>query len=611
MRWGKKLYQWFINLKLQNKLALAFMIIIIIPVAVIGTTYYHASMDATSAVAMKNVYAIVKQNNQIIDSELSIVEDASISMISDSQLFEEFSKADPNDRQALYKMKEKIDKIIYGYFWNQGNNYAAQLLTSYYTFGKSYLGIPYERFITNEMYTSRISFYGDMKWIPTYDYYSVINGTKVSSIKKKYVFSALRLINCSKINDSNVEYLDADIERPILVVNFTEQWLRNIFENSIDIKGAYYFVSDSDGYIITHKNSDLICTINNEEWLKEIYKDGSGTCFKKINGEKMIVCYDKSSVTGWLSVVVISPDDLLNTFVANMEYYTLYYELVLITLALVLVYVINRTITKPITKLVKAMEKMEQEDFTYRIPVKDTSEMGYLTKKFNNMNEKIYSLIEENYKVKIREKETQIIALNTQLNPHFLYNTLNIINWMAIENKQKDISKMLVKLSYMLQYTARNQDEMGSLETDLKWMRNYMEIMNMRFGERFQVFYEIDPELMEHKVPKLFLQPFVENSIIHGFEDMKGGGIIRIKGWHDLENIYFEVYDNGKGMEKELIQQIMDGTSSSIGIQNVDKRIKLIYGEAYGVSLFSKPLQGTRAIITIPASGQYNPPKSI
>lgn len=600
MRCGKKLYQWFNNLKLQHKLELSFMIIIIIPVAVIGFTYYNASMKATSALAMKNVYAIVKQNNQIIDSEFSVVEDASISMISDSQLFEEFSNVNPYDRHALYKMKERIDKIIYGYFWNQGNNYAAQLITSYYTFGKSYLSIPYERFISNDMYTSRISLYGNVKWIPTYDYYSVINGTSVNNNRKKYIFSALRLINCSKINESSVEYLDYSIERPVLVVNFTEEWLRNIFKNSINIKGAYYFVADSDGYIISHKNQDLICTTNDEEWLKEIYADGSGTCFKKIDGEKMIVCYDKSSVTGWLSVVVISPDDLVNSFVANMKYYTLYFELFLITLSLILVYVINRTITKPITNLVKAMSRMEQEDFTYRIPVNDTSEMGYLIRKFNNMNEKIYSLIEENYKVKLREKETQIMALNIQLNPHFLYNTLNIINWMAIENKQKDISKMLVKLSYMLQYTARNKNEMDTLETDLKWMKSYVDIMNMRFGEKFHVFYEIEPELLGHKVPKLFLQPFVENSIIHGFEDIKDGGIIKIKGWHDTKNIYFEVCDNGKGMEEGFIQQIMDGTSNSIGILNVDKRIKLIYGEAYGVSIYSKPSQGTRSVITIP-----------
>ena len=220
--------------------------------------------------------------------------------------------------------------------------------------------------------------------------------------------------------------------------------------------------------------------------------------------------------------------------------------------------------------------------------------------KFNEMDDKIANLIDENYLTKIREREATIMSLNIQLNPHFLYNTLNVINWIAIENDQNEISKIIVSLSSMLQYTANNNEECCEFERDFEWLKRYIYIMQIRFEDRFDVKYNIDSKLMKYKVPKLFLQPFVENSIIHGFDSSEYKGVLEVNGYIDKDKVCFCVYDNGKGIEKEKIDYIIKENKERIGISNVNNRIKLIYGKKYGVKISSELNCGTYIYIYLP-----------
>ena len=206
----------------------------------------------------------------------------------------------------------------------------------------------------------------------------------------------------------------------------------------------------------------------------------------------MIACYDTSQVTGWTSIVLIPPKELMRFSVPLVKSYTLKLALIFIIISMSLAYIISGTITKPLKKLLIAIKKTGEGNFDTKIQEDSGGEIGYLICKFNNMNEKIGLLIKENYLTKIREKETEIMALNIQLNPHFLYNSLNIINWLAIENKQKEISKLIVSLSSMLQYTAHNNCEMENFEDDLKWLKNYIYLMSYRFEGKFTVNYDID-----------------------------------------------------------------------------------------------------------------------
>lgn len=163
-------------------------------------------------------------------------------------------------------------------------------------------------------------------------------------------------------------------------------------------------------------------------------------------------------------------------------------------------------------------------DFQKQVDVETNDEFGILLQRFNKMNDRIRLLVIENYEIKLKEQEAEILALSMQMNPHFLYNTLNVMNWTAIENNQKELSKMLVSLSNMLHYTSRKDWSAVHLSEEIKWMNNYFYIMSVRFEDKFTVHYAIEPELYEYKMPRLLFQPFVENAIMHGFDQTEAGG---------------------------------------------------------------------------------------
>ncbi|MBO9600692.1 MAG: sensor histidine kinase, partial [Cohnella sp.] len=212
----------------------------------------------------------------------------------------------------------------------------------------------------------------------------------------------------------------------------------------------------------------------------------------------------------------------------------------------------------------------------------------------------IQQLIHENYEVKLLEKQAQINQLNTQLNPHFLYNTLNLINCIAIEQDNDEIGKLVSSLSRMLQYTVENDKSTGTLRDELEWLEGYVFIMRCRFEGRLDYGCYVESELMNGEVPRLFLQPFVENAFLHGFEHMEEGFVLRISGWRENDRRYFTVRDNGQGMSPERIAEIMAGKGSSVGMRNVHRRLKLMYGEEYGIEVQSNPGRGTTILICLP-----------
>lgn len=246
------------------------------------------------------------------------------------------------------------------------------------------------------------------------------------------------------------------------------------------------------------------------------------------------------------------------------------------------------------------MRSVGEGDFQTRVDVVSNDEFGILTQRFNRMNDRIHLLVTENYETKLKEKEAEIQALNMQMHPHFLYNTLNVMNWTAIENDQQELSKMLVCLSNMLHYTSRKTWGAVPLSEEMNWMNNYFYIMSIRFEDKFTVEYDMDPRLFEYDVPRLLFQPFVENAILHGFDQTESGGIIGIRGWINGRTRHYEVADNGRGMSQATVNAILHQKASSVGIKNTIDRIQMTYGGEYGISIFSSPGKGTKVAITLP-----------
>ena len=218
------------------------------------------------------------------------------------------------------------------------------------------------------------------------------------------------------------------------------------------------------------------------------------------------------------------------------------------------------------------------------------------------MEQEITRLIHENYEISLQEKETKLMALSAQINPHFLYNTLNTINMLALSNGDDETSELIVDLSEMLQYTFKSSSEKGVLSDEINWLSSYLCIMSRRYGDLFCTQMDIDEELMDYPVPKFILQPLVENAILHGFEGMKNGGILKLTIDQYNGLLRFQIEDNGKGMNPQELEQYTAALSHDghVGISNVHRRLSLLYGEKYSISVQSASGQGTRITICFP-----------
>ncbi|MCY9660016.1 sensor histidine kinase [Paenibacillus chondroitinus] len=594
------------KLSLRVRLTISYIVLIVVSMTVLGIGYYIKSSQVILQNASGTYLGLVKTSNKSLDAKFATVEQSAINMHLDEELFELFNTTDLQARQLDYETDRKITRILQKYFPSSEDFFSVNLATKDYMFGGNpNFWIPKKDFSSSDIYQTGLKAIDKTIWIPTYNLLEkYFASTPAASRKDQNVFTAARFINLSRVTNNLLKGMDKGAERPILLVNFQESMISRAFKESLVVKDSYYYVFTKDMKVIStsdHSGDKLL----NQEWTRSLLDSESGTRYVRINGEKMVVCFDQIATTGWISAVFIPYDNLLKT-VPNMFSYTFYSTVLILILSIFLASFFSNRITMPLKKLLWGIKQIGEGNFNARIETHGTSEVNLIIHKFNHMNDKIQTLIKENYETSLKEIEAELKALNFQFNPHFLYNTLNIINYLAIENKQAVISNMLVDLSEMLEYTAKKSGEV-TLGEDVSYLKSYDYIMKQRFEDKFQIQYDIDPALYRYTVPKFFLQPFIENAIIHGLEDCEEGGCIRVSGQIAGKLRVFTIEDNGKGMEESVLSRILaisdtdtTGNSKSIGIENVNKRVKLIYGEPYGVTIESQVLTGTKVTIILP-----------
>ncbi|OWR29569.1 two-component sensor histidine kinase [Saccharibacillus sp. O23] len=584
------------------RLFASYVLLTAIPLLVLGTLFYRTSLKVVTDQAQDNVYEIVRKNNQLMDTKLRILDQNSMALFTDKDLFELFNDLDPTSGSELLAADRQVSDVLRNYFSQFEDVYAYQLWTSYFTFGQQ---LPQGDPTRSEVYRTAEQAGGKLVWYPTYDFAAMFGQPDYAedNIDFRYLFSATRVLDFSYLYNSILRRLDEGVERPVLVISLKYEALNKLFAGSLPDRSRY-LVLDPDNRVAASDDASLVSRVYGEPWIEDLQRLGSGRKRMILGGERVIVCFDRSQVTGWLSVVITPEASLIRDLVPVIRTSTLVLAVVMTAAALALAYFISGKINKPVRRLTEAMRSAGEGDFDARVPVTSDDEFGRLLGHFNRMNDRIGSLVTEVYETRLKEQEAEIQALNRQMNPHFLYNTLNVMNWMALENDQRELSRMLVCLSNMLHYTSRREWGAVSLSEEIEWMNSYFYIMQARFENKFAVEYELVPELFEYELPRLTFQPFVENAILHGFEEMETGGLIVIRGKTSGDERIYEVEDNGKGMDAETVDGISNGQGASVGIRNTTARIRMQYGSRASVSIESSPGRGTLITIRLPRDSQ-------
>lgn len=305
--------------------------------------------------------------------------------------------------------------------------------------------------------------------------------------------------------------------------------------------------------------------------------------------------------TGW-NVWLYKPEKLMGTSIRQINIITFGGTLVCLVATFMCIRFTAIFVTTRIAKLQKAVARVEKEDFSYTLNTTSQDEIGELITSFSKMERKLNYLINEVYKSRIKEKEYEMKALQAQINPHFLYNTLSLINWKAIEAGKRDISKITLALSAFYRTSLNKGNNITHISGEIENMRSYLSIQLMLHDDGFDVTEDIDDSVLEYTCPNLILQPLIENAIDHGIDVMPGDrrGTISVI-CKDMDTyIQFVIKDNGIGMTKEQTVKILTKDSKGYGVRNVNERLKLCYGEEYPMIIKSKENTGTEVIITIP-----------
>ena len=272
-----------------------------------------------------------------------------------------------------------------------------------------------------------------------------------------------------------------------------------------------------------------------------------------------------------------------------------------VAIILVLGLSFSRLFTRKIEELTDNMNRVNQGSREVTVDSNAGDEIGLLVRSFRSMMDEINRLIHEVYENKIALKEFELKALTAQINPHFLYNSLSVINWMAIRSNQREISKVTLSLSMFYRTALSKGQDMVTVDNCIQNIKAYLDIQLVMHDNDFQVIWDIDPEVKGDIVPKLLLQPVVENALEHGL-DMKEEGekILKLFFVKDGEDVLLAVEDNGPGMEQEEADKLVTYKASGYGLKNVNDRMQLLYGMEYGIKVFSQIDQGTRVGNEIP-----------
>lgn len=400
----------------------------------------------------------------------------------------------------------------------------------------------------------------------------------------------------------------------MIAILLKKEYLEMVFKDMIN--------EDTRNLMILSPNNDIL--VEKDEMLSlgviqklSVIKDNNGW-FLDDAKENIVSYLIMNKRPQWKIVSIVSLNSLYKD-IDSLRNRIILSSLIIVIFLSTISSLMTTDFIRPFKKLIKGMEKVQSGDHTVQIDLHRKDEIGYLGKAFNRMVKEMKTLTNWVYQEQLTRKEAEIKALQSQINPHFLFNTLDSINWMAHLNNVPEISEMVSSLSSIMEASIGRDDKLISFEEELNYIDNYANILNKRFENRIKLVKDIEPGVFGVKIPRLLIQPLIENAIYHGIERDKDRGTIIISANVSDDIIQIVIEDDGEGISDGDLLSINENLSmdndayfkglnsksrKSIGLENVNRRIKLFYGEEYGLVIESKKYEYTRVFVSIPTKPQ-------
>ena len=557
-----RLRKWIKNMKYRHKLTILLVMTALVPMTVLSLYSHGRQSTMIRSSDMEDMQAAIEQTKESIDSQTAVYSSL-LNYLTYSPDISEIIKEKSIDNYAAYeKYNEIADPLLSVPKSYHDAIRRIQLFAESIQVEHEYTLVPLAK-MREEWWSSELQDDVRIQWLV--------------NLERKEV-AAVRMIY-------DGQTLDAAI---CIVLDYDKifQPLTNILNKE---NGG--MVTDEAGRILYNK-SDL-------EDVKLEKSDDRDTALEKIDQECDYTMAE-SEENNWNFYLYKSQRTISGSVRRLLlEEMLLMAVCCLITLALGLSF--SRIFTRKIEELTRNMDQVNHGSREVTVSSDSEDEVGILINSFHRMMDEINRLIDEVYVNKIALKEYELKALQAQINPHFLYNTLSMMNWMAIRSGQMEISKVTLALSTFYRTALSKGEDMVTVETCIQNMEAYLEIQLTMHDHNFTVEWETDPDIKNEKMPKLLLQPVVENAIEHGIDEKEEGDkklFLSFKGQGD--DVEIIVRDNGTGMEQEKAETLVTYQAKGYGLKNVNDRIRLLYGESYGIQIYSAPGEGTTVIMRFP-----------
>ena len=419
-----------------------------------------------------------------------------------------------------------------------------------------------------------------------------------------------RSVLVNNINDADTIQMikmvkDLQTYKPIGYIRF------GLKRNYIEKMAKNINFGSDGGIVIFDENLNKISGIAHDSVLSKLLKEkpSIGNFSYSEGKNEYTAVHIHSDSTGWTTVGVI-PLRYINKDLAGIQYLTVIIIVLTIIIGVTVSVIIAQSLILPLENTVNALEKFSRGDFAVRLKENRCDEIGKLNRIFNKAIKEINELMQKVTQSEILNKEMEFKTLQSQMNPHFLYNTLDTINWLAFKEKQTEICNLVAAISSLIRASISNKKSIITIEQELDYVKNYIYIQHIRYKDRFDIIYDIDESLLKQAVPKLIIQPIVENAIIHGIENSKNKNLLYISVKRENGCIIIIVKDTGIGMTDEKVSELLkeplnaegdeQKAHTNLGLYAVHKRIQLMYGDLYGLTVHSQAGEGTTVTLHIP-----------
>lgn len=568
--------------KFRSELMAYIIILMIILLSVVGGILYSWTKGVTERMVSESTVETLKQIDKNMRTMLGYVRDISLFIISN------------NEVRTFLKWNGEPDEITKLRLYENFSNLTGSepYIASINIYGDNGQKLETEG-PSLDLSDGLVSQYEQR--IPRSGYYLITPTYRrnYQPLGDQYIISFYR-----QINDIN----DFTRRLGMLRIDINESYINRLYRDIRLGETGYVFVANKEGYIVSHSQKQKISQfLKDIPYFKPVFAGKEGYYRKKMAGRDMLITYYTSADQNLIYVEVIPFVELLkdSMFIGRLS---LIIILIASVVAFVMSYLIASKVTAPIKKLTGLMQRMEQGDLDVVIDIARRDEIGVLAVSFNRMIGRLKQLIEEVYKTGLKRKEAELKALQAQIDPHFLYNTLDTIYWTSRQENASKSGELVEALAKLFRLSLNKGNEITTIEKELEHLNSYLFIQKMRYEIEPQIETDVDPALYPYHTIKLILQPLVENALYHGIAELDGGGRIRIRGAEVDGVIIFEVSDNGVGMTPEKIREIFRESrdQGGYGLKNVDERIRLYFGEGYGITIESEPGRGTRVRVRLP-----------